>query len=48
MKYKMVVMDIDDTLIKDDKTISTAVKNAIEKAQTMWYREECVLARGSS
>lgn len=44
MKYKMVVMDIDDTLIKDDKTISTAVKNAIEKAQKMGVK--VVLASG--
>ena len=28
MAYKMIVLDIDDTLIRDDKTISDRVKDS--------------------
>jgi len=33
MKYKMIVSDMDDTLLRDDFTISSATKEAIIKAQ---------------
>lgn len=33
MKYKMVVMDMDDTLLRDDLSISDRTKEAIQKAQ---------------
>lgn len=33
MKYKMIVSDTDDTLLRDDFTISSATKEAIIKAQ---------------
>ena len=42
--YKMVVMDMDDTLLRDDHTISEGTKSAIEKAQKMGVK--VVLASG--
>lgn len=33
MKYKMIVSDMDDTLLRDEFTISSATKEAIIKAQ---------------
>lgn len=33
MKYKLIVMDMDDTLLRDDHTISDENKKAIKKAQ---------------
>ena len=42
--YKMVVMDMDDTLLRDDHTISEGTKSVIEKAQQMGVK--IVLASG--
>lgn len=44
MKYKMIVMDMDDTLLRDDHTISNENKEAIKKAQEMGVK--VVLASG--
>lgn len=44
MKYKMIVTDMDDTLLRDDHTVSERTKNAIEKAQQMGVK--FVLASG--
>ena len=44
MKYKMIVMDMDDTLLQDDLTISHRTKKAIETAQTMGIK--IILASG--
>lgn len=42
--YKMVVMDMDDTLLREDHTISSETKAAIEKAQKLGIK--VVLASG--
>ncbi len=44
MAYKMIVLDIDDTLIRDDKTISDRVKDSLKKASEMGVK--VVLASG--
>ncbi len=44
MKYKMVVMDMDDTLLRSDLSISERTKEAIEKAQKKGVK--VVLASG--
>ncbi|KHF35481.1 Sugar phosphatase YidA [Paenibacillus sp. P1XP2] len=33
MKYKMIVLDLDDTLLRDDLTISPRTKEALMAAQ---------------
>ncbi|WP_440895051.1 Cof-type HAD-IIB family hydrolase [Amphibacillus sp. Q70] len=44
MSYKMIVLDLDDTLLRDDLTISTRTKQALMKAQEMGIK--VVLASG--
>lgn len=44
MDYKMIVLDMDDTLLRDDHSISTRTKEAIEKAQKQGVK--VVLASG--
>jgi Cof subfamily protein (haloacid dehalogenase superfamily) len=44
MNYKMIVLDLDDTLLQDDLTISERTKNALMEAQEMGVK--VVLASG--
>lgn len=44
MTYKMIVLDLDDTLLRDDHTISPKTKEALMKAQEMGTK--VVLASG--
>lgn len=44
MSYKMIVLDLDDTLLRDDLTISKRTKEALMKAQKVGVR--VVLASG--
>ncbi|MBM7702082.1 Cof-type HAD-IIB family hydrolase [Metabacillus iocasae] len=44
MTYKMIVLDLDDTLLRDDQTISPRTKEALMKAQEMGVK--VVLASG--
>jgi len=44
MSYKMIVLDLDDTLLRDDHTISTRTKEALMKAQELGVK--VVLASG--
>ena len=44
MKYKMIVLDLDDTLLRDDHTISDRTKNALMEAQKQGVK--VVLASG--
>ena len=44
MKYKMIVLDLDDTLLRDDHTISERTKNALMEAQKQGVK--VVLASG--
>jgi len=44
MKYKMIVLDMDDTLLQDDHTVSEATKAALIKAQEQGVK--VVLASG--
>jgi len=44
MNYKMIVLDLDDTLLQDDHTISSRTKEALMKAQEMGVK--VVLASG--
>ncbi|KAB7671167.1 Cof-type HAD-IIB family hydrolase [Bacillus sp. B1-b2] len=44
MSYKMIVLDMDDTLLRDDHTISEATKSALMKAQE--HGVKVVLASG--
>lgn len=44
MSYKMIVLDLDDTLLRDDHTISNRTKEALMKAQE--YGVKVVLASG--
>ncbi|MGM9928114.1 MAG: Cof-type HAD-IIB family hydrolase [Bacillus sp. (in: firmicutes)] len=44
MSYKMIVLDLDDTLLRDDHTISERTKQALMKAQEMGVK--VVLASG--
>lgn len=44
MLYKMIVLDLDDTLLKDDQTISARTKNTLMEAQKLGVK--VVLASG--
>lgn len=44
MSYKMIVLDLDDTLLRDDHTISARTKEALMKAQELGVK--VVLASG--
>ncbi|MGM7683141.1 Cof-type HAD-IIB family hydrolase [Cytobacillus sp. Hm23] len=44
MQYKMIVLDLDDTLLRDDQTISPRTKNALMMAQEIGVK--VVLASG--
>lgn len=44
MPYKMIVLDLDDTLLRDDHSISNRTKNALMKAQEKGVK--VVLASG--
>ena len=44
MTYRMIVLDLDDTLLRDDQTISPRTKEALMKAQEMGVK--VVLASG--
>ncbi|HZH59228.1 MAG TPA: Cof-type HAD-IIB family hydrolase [Metabacillus sp.] len=44
MNYKMIVLDLDDTLLRDDHTISARTKEALMKAQELGVK--VVLASG--
>ncbi|MFD3446773.1 Cof-type HAD-IIB family hydrolase [Microbacteriaceae bacterium 4G12] len=44
MTYKMIVLDLDDTLLRDDHTISTRTKEALMEAQQLGVK--VVLASG--
>ena len=36
MSYKMIVLDLDDTLLKNDGTISGKTKKTLEKGPRRW------------
>ena len=44
MNYKMIVLDLDDTLLRDDRTISPRTKQALLDAQAAGVK--VVLASG--
>ena len=44
MAYKMIVLDLDDTLLRDDQTISPRTKDALMRAQAEGVK--VVLASG--
>ena len=46
MTYKMIVLDLDDTLLRDDHTISPRTKEALMTAQEQGVK--VVLARTSN
>lgn len=39
MSYKMIVLDLDDTLLKNDGTISRKTKKTLKKAQEDSYND---------